>query len=145
MSLFWGSAAQGQTRWLSSMAQPDIRIIASPSSHQTSEQRHCSSLKLSHMRLLRQSSRGALGSPQDNVPQEGKATGEAQAARHWCFVTEAASPTQGAADLLIHQAGIPGTQQQGLLGTMLKAWWGEVGHADSEKGRLRRNPEIKLH
>lgn len=62
MSLFWSSAAQGQTRWLSSMAQPDIKIIASPSSSQSSEQRHCSSLKLSHMWLLHQSP-GALGSP----------------------------------------------------------------------------------
>lgn len=103
MSFFWGSAAQGQTRWLSSTAQPDVRVIASPSSRQSSEQRHCSSLKLSHMRLLCQSSRGALGSPQANVPQEGEDTGEAQPAKHWCFLTEAASPTQGVADPPIHQ------------------------------------------
>lgn len=87
----------------------------------------------------------ARGSGITNVPQEGVATGEAQPAKHPCFVTEAASPTQVAADPPLHQASVPGTQQRVLSDTMLKVWWGEVGNADSEKGRLRRNPEIKSY
>ncbi|KAF2980409.1 hypothetical protein EK904_008348, partial [Melospiza melodia maxima] len=63
------------------------------------------------------------GSGITNVPQEGAATGEAQPAKHQCPVTEAASPTLGAADPPLHQASVPGTKQQALSGTMLKNLW----------------------
>lgn len=123
------------------MAQPDIKIIASPSSSHSSEQRHCSSLKLSHMWLLHQS-QGALGSPM--FPRKAWQQG-----KHSLPNTHALSQRQPAPHKLQQTLPftrlVPGTQQQVLSDTMLKVWWGEVGNADSEKGRLRRNPEIKSY